>query len=1172
KQKNSLIPTLERSEITNNFQNNFKSPETIVNYPEHIYGSHEIKRTVISGEPFELGLKTCFSDDVSLSDSRNVSANFEINSHKVEVSKDSSDFKDITNNIDDLISGYINRCIDIQSYGVQYKKLNCTDSSADTYHCKDACTILDGHICNVNIFSTGKELNKYQSYSSLFNPAKDILDITKGWDVGHYDLRLTINENQDSCFTYGTCLGKNPNEQITSETYTYSIDVIREPNISYPDSQNLKLLYDKDNEITFKFIAKDNLPFNLSSNRVPEVGTPVWSSIEEDFTPEEITILSKSIDPNDPRNYIVELKTNIHPKSLNKLNLKIPVIFPSDYFNSEGIQKEASFTFNILANLQAEIVSPSLGTLLGGNKTLLVTSKVKKPEDLTNEFPDFNNCAKSTINFQIETVNKEVKTLEIISPKGKAEKIESKGVDEPGGRIFKNNLNFNLKNIFRKDFLSGNIFGPIKLYGEYSTFCNTKNITFDGDPKTYILLDNPRIIKGNCKYPSGANYSKCEFTISNNTLLDVANGLQLEVIPNLGTIDPACSATFPQVTFEKENKLTKKVKVDCLPKEATSIEIKLKRNPGFLNEIEKKLTGTGLTTANNQEAIVADRKSFEVKNAPQEEENTLLKVGDSNDKSVTVDGKEISVGNLNKLLFDLGYLANENEQGYTTNTRDAFARLICDYRAQETNLSNIRFLTLYGSCQENDYSNFKTKEEEVKIATVIQDFMRGILISNTELYHAIKTNPVLATFVIGFAVTAGVVITVGSAGTDAYIAGVLAQLGAVGVMTQIEDIKNKLAGYFNESNSFKAGYVFGEAGKLVGLAVVIGFASKGLTNLSYTIQGVKQAQILSEQGYKDLANAIYEQVSKINNAADDLKIGMKKGLDGVLKTVDDIQTGEIFKDFQRLWPEVTQEEISSIKLSALKLFNDIVAKMQQQEELFKIYETDPGGYETKVLEHALIDKRFQSILQSPGKDLAETVKNAISEKVNGTVSSLNQYFANKGLLLIGDVISQDTVPPRLSTFMKISDFKKYNLKGTKYEDAKDEVIIADIKSGVLNPSIIKGELSTRSGIRWWTDTSKIDELRTSGILTKEYITGDNGVALDYNPLDSLETHIEIIISKENIDFYVPVSSAGGRKFVPSPNNPDLHNGKSLGGLYEIYSNKVPADITSGHVTGIDVVE
>ena len=1164
--QNNVFSTL-RAE--NQISNDFKSPSIISNKSEHIYDLFEITKDVISGEPFDLQLFSCFNDDGGLGQSGKehnmVETFFAIDSHKLTVSKNNSEPVDITASLNNISRQAIDKCFNIQGFGIQYKKPDCNyDSLADLNHCFDACTRLDGHICNAEIINT-TPVNKYQKDIALFDTSLSNSDLLKQWDIGSYELKFTINSSQDSLSLYGTNLGKNSNNPLTSQIFTYKINVIRKPDIKTEIAQaSKKLKFDEGNEIRFKVIVSDNIQFTQERKPKLDLQNKKWTGLIEPASP-IIEVISETIDSNDPRKYVFELKTNLKPKSLKKIDLEIPVLFPPDYFNPTGINYPVKITFGkIEGSFAAEITSPADGTFITGKTN--ISSTVTKPQNLQDGLNLFNNCKKSVINYGIKTFENEniipiaSKPLEV-----NPIKIASKGKDLIEQIDFKDLLNFNLKNVigFKDDFLSGSIFGPIELYGEYSTACTDKNLEYNSTPKALTLFDYLRIIKAKCKHLNNSSSTTCEITASNNTFSD-----NYEVI-----ISPNPNDCKPIITGE--NKLTRTYKFSCLPPDISTFEVKLKREQKFLEKIQEKINLTpsipAINITTNENVIFADKKNISVKNV---EGDSLFSIGDINDKKVTVDGKTISVQELNQLLYDLGFLQDLDQNGYTEKTRDAFGTLVNQYNCiKNSDIGNLKYQVHKGSCQENIFPDFKAQEEEVKIATKIQDFMRGIKESYVELYNEIHRNPILASFVIGFAVASGVIITTGAAWINIYTAGVLVELGAIGVMVQIEDIKNKLAGYFNESDSFKAGYIFGEAGKFVGLSVVIGFASKGLTNLSYTIQGVKQAQILSEQGHKDLANAIYEQVSRINNATDDvIKTGLKNGLDGVLKTVDDIQTGEIFKDFQRLWTGVTQEEISSIKLNALKLFNDIVAKMQQQEELFKIYETDPGGYETGVLRNNLIDKRFQSILQSLGKDLAETIKNAISERVNGTVSSLNQYFANKGLILIGDVIPPTKVPPRLSTFMKISDFKKYHLQGTEYEEAAYETIIADIKSGVLNPSKIKGELSTRSGIRWWTDTSKIQELRQSGKLTKEYITGDNGVALDYNTLDPLETHIEVIISKENIDFYVPVSSAGGRKYVPSPNNPDLYNGKSFGGLYEIYSNKVPADITSGHAVGIDVAE
>ena len=479
--------------------------------------------------------------------------------------------------------------------------------------------------------------------------------------------------------------------------------MVREPKVEIVlPKEYKKLKFNIDNEVKFKVIAKDNLPFNLSTtnNRKPtlDLSKTIWTGLAKSQTTElnpEIKIVSEQVDPNDPRNYVFDLTTNIQPKSLNKIELEIPAIFPRDIFNPEGIIISKKITLKVNATFDAEIVSPPNGSII--KDIVKVTSKVTKPKELEGNLSLFTNCKGSVIYYGIRPHNTtEIKTFRFVSKKGEKQIPKSKGKEQVDVLTFEDKLNLNLKtsNEYEKSFLDGSIFGPIELYGEYSTLCNPENIDFTGEPKTYVLLDHPEILQGKCFYPNGSSSSKCHFTASNNTILNEIKALQLEIIPDKGIIDPSCK--IPLVTFKNKNDLTKKIEINCLPKEATSFEIKLKRNPSFLAEIEKRFSGTDLESTiitSNENAVIVDRKIYEVKNAPSEEVKTAFEIGDSEEESKTTsNGNTVSVRDLKDILISVGLLSeSERGVGYTKATKDAWKLFI--YLTKECDINSLKLQT-----------------------------------------------------------------------------------------------------------------------------------------------------------------------------------------------------------------------------------------------------------------------------------------------------------------------------------------------------------------------------------------------------------------------------------------------------------------------------------------------
>ena len=722
-----------------------------------------------------------------------------------------------------------------------YTKLGCTDAYATA--CRNTCVHLDGPVCNYPILISNK-LNDLTSGLQTND-----LDLLKVWDIGKYKLDFEIKENPDACTLYGTCLGQNANDKATTKTYSFEITIKRDPEVKTEIPKDLKLEFDTEKEISFKVTAIDNLPFTTSRKPALDLGNKIWNGNISPASP-DIQIISESINPNDPTKYIFELKTKLKPNSLKKIDLEIPVIFPTDIFNPDGIKVQAKLTFNkILANFASEIISPDNGTLLTDKQ--IITSQVVKPDNLTGGLNPFDNCNKSVINYGIKTPeSEEIKPIGKKSLNTNIEKVGSKGNKYISKIEFKDLLNFNLKNIneFKNDFLSGNIFGPIELYSEYSTSCSDKNLEYTGAPKTYTLIDYLKIIKGTCKHPSGSNYSKCEITTSNNT---VSDNYELIISPNPSNCTP---------TILNKDKLTRVYKFSCLPPDISSFEVTLKRNNNFLNDIEKKLAGTGLSIVNNPGAIFADKKIFTVKNV-QEDEETAFQIGDNDNKTASFNGKTISVRQLKDLLFSLGLISNDEniQDKYTDAINQAYWRLVCAIEdAKQLTLDPaLRLQTAENplKCTVTEfvgYPDIKYIEDvsswkefidglKARIGNDISAFVNPNTIQTIALFIALTTflsPPAWVIFVSGFAL----------AGLD--------------INTRINEV-NKLWSdqsdtNYNQTSGWKAGYSIGTL-----LTAVPGLIPANVA------KNVKVAEIASKlDDYAELQSLILSEQRVINELAD----------------------------------------------------------------------------------------------------------------------------------------------------------------------------------------------------------------------------------------------------------------------------------------------------------------
>lgn len=998
-----------------------KSSSSVSNFIEHKQkeNSYYIQRKVISGEPFDLKLFTCVNDDLTKHDGA-YSVHFEISTHKFELKYNDNKPMDITSAFSTISNEPINMCFQFTP------SLSCNDAYAKPEKCLNACFKLDGLACDVGVFET-KKLNNYSGISSDPN-----FDLTKQWDIGHYELKFTIFENPASCSNYGTCLGKEF-DPITSETYTYLIDVVREPKIIKSKESNNKLLFKKDNEITLKFTLKDNLSFNISANRVPliDLQNALWTGLG-DIKP-NLELISGEINSNDPREFIYTIKTSIHPKSLDPVILEVPVTFPSDYFNPNGIKDFVKFNFKVIADLGAEIVSPATGEVITKDKTLLVTSKVKKPAHLVGNLPEFNNCGKSTINYKIETSDSSSRLLEKITPQGKKEKVQSLGVDQADSRVFKNKLNFNLKNIFKKDFLNGEIFGPIELFGEYSTKCAEKNIIFDGNPNTYILFDNSRLEKTKCKYPEYSEYSKCEAVVSSNTLLDEDHALELAFIPNIGVVDKE-RCPNPKITFENEKKLTKKITVACLPKEAASFEIRLKRSPNFLAKIQEKISQNealmSISLAMLEEAVVADSKVVEVINAPAEE-NDVFQIGDLEDEFRTSGGRQIFVRDLKDILFKVGLL-NESELGlgYTQTTKDAWKTFI--YLVKTCDASTLRFQTtgptelLTGSCSINLYKDEngnlielpnpstlpEPTIENLKQLSIWQDILNGFSESFTNNLKELLNPTTLGVISTIVALSLSGVLTSLppvwlALGTYAFVSG--------GTFSSALNIANELETiYSSKSIPWKVSYAIG---KLQPDLTIVKSFSGFLKNLRISERVYRIAK-LDSGSYNDTAEFIYRQEVEISYASisEEAKNLKREKLENFAQAVEESYTkADIAKreEMNTLFKEINTDD--SLRLGLLK-------KDFEENVLYRDYPKDLNG--TPEDWQVIRERIYAPSVEYGAKAKASGVENGFVFR-NRFIGELGSNFNLQDLqrqgFLLGDGVPAEQAPAKLYRIIEDRD-------------------------------------------------------------------------------------------------------------------------------------------------------
>ncbi len=377
-----------------------------------------------------------------------------------------------------------------------------------------------------------------------------------------------------------------------------------------------------------------------------------------------------------------------------------------------------------------------------------------------------------------------------------------------------------------------------------------------------LLLTKPVLV-----FASESEYIGFELTVSNNTLLKPGYGLLLDIIPDKGILNPNCE--LPEITFTSPKQLTKTIILkDCIPKEANTFEVIIKRNPNWLKMIQERLKGTPVEDVDlltNPKATIAIRQTYEIEYGEignDDEETALLNIGDNNSKAIDIDGRKITVEEIKNILLTLGYLTNKDETTYTLQTNEDLAKLVKDYCLNKDK-SNLKYqtTTIQGYCS---YTEFKANEEDIKTVLDINDFLRGLQTSNQELFNSIKENPSLATAILTFTIGAGV-ITTASTTIDPFLPIVFAEFSAGGLATQIDTIKTQLLTYSQENNLFKAGYILGEVTKLIGLSGVIAWASKSTTTVSFNeyAQVLKQIEELKTQNLNELSKLLYTQLEKI---------------------------------------------------------------------------------------------------------------------------------------------------------------------------------------------------------------------------------------------------------------------------------------------------------------------
>jgi len=129
---------------------------------------------------------------------------------------------------------------------------------------------------------------------------------------------------------------------------------------------------------------------------------------------------------------------------------------------------------------------------------------------------------------------------------------------------------------------------------------------------SFLILSNSSL--NLFSYSKNKSKKEIEITVSNNTLLDEEYAALIELILDKGNIPSNC--VLPKITFDNPNKLTKTIKIpsNCIPEEANEIEVLVKRNPKWLEMIQKRIdshpTLMDYNITTDPKAIIADRTTF----------------------------------------------------------------------------------------------------------------------------------------------------------------------------------------------------------------------------------------------------------------------------------------------------------------------------------------------------------------------------------------------------------------------------------------------------------------------------------------------------------------------------------------------------------------------------------
>ncbi len=590
-------------------------------------------------------------------------------------------------------------------------------------------------------------------------------------------------------------------------------------------------------------------------------------------------------------------------------------------------------------------------------------------------------------------------------------------------------------------------------------------------------------------FASSDDYFDFEVTLSTNTLLKAGSGLLVDIVPDKGTINPTC--TFPdEVNFTSPKQLTKTISYNnCIPKEADTFELIVKRNPNWLKIIQERLKETPVENTDlltDPKAVYAIRKTYVVDHSNKEdteEETTLLDI-----ENIDLDGRRITIREIKNVLSTFGYLTNKNENTYTTQLNEDLAKLIKDSCLNKEKYLRLKYqTTLQGSCS---YTEFKPSKEDLKLVLDLNDFLRGLETSNQELLNSIKENPILASAVFTFIIGAGAITTI-STTVDPLLPIILTEFSASSIAIQADTIKTQLLSYSHESSLFKAGYIFGEVTKLIGLSGVIAWASKNTTVLAldeYT-QTIKQIEELKTQNLNDLSKLLYSALDKIATTKDEgLQTHKKIGL----------------YNFSVLITKLTNE--------AKSVLNELAKRLETRQ-----LDT------TKIVDRlgSLIGESHDSFLKIINRD-------------NLTIP-LNDTELNDLLFVFVENVEEERLSSEVIRVSKnlVTGKPSYVPERGARVDLQSK--IDDVKSGIR-------PLSNRDGITFLTDAEQIKDLIGLNLLKK--------LGLDtISDIERLQGEILIITEFDTANLKIELPSKNNAIINPS----FVVGGITSGGGYESIS-------------------